>query len=113
MAAGCDFYFAEEVIRLKSEKRGVILEAAIPFAGQADSLPTPELKERYMHILSRCGAQTVLSSGYHSFCMQIRNRYMVDISDKLLAVSAGVSGGTSYTIDYARKKGLETIVINI
>ena len=106
MAAGCDFYFAEEVIRLAREKRGIVLEAAIPFAGQPDSLPTAELKDRYKNILAHCEIQTVLSSHYHSFCMQLRNRYMVDISDKLLAVSAGLVGGTSYTIEYAKRKAL-------
>lgn len=113
MAAGCDFYFAEEVIRLAREKRDIVLEAAIPFAGQASSLPTDELKERYDNILSHCAVQTVLSSNYHNFCMQLRNRYMVDMSDKLLAVSAGLMGGTNYTIDYARRKGLETVIIKI
>ncbi len=113
MAAGCDFYFAEEVIRLAREKRDIVLEAAIPFAGQPDSLPTAELKDRYKDILAHCEIQTVLSSHYHSFCMQLRNRYMVDISDKLLAVSAGLVGGTSYTIEYAKRKGLKTVVIKL
>lgn len=113
MAAGCDFYFAEEVIRLSRERRGVVLEAAIPFAGQQNSLPTDELRLRYKKILDHCEAQTVISSGYHRFCMQLRNRYMVDMSDKLLAVSAGIAGGTDYTIDYARRKGLETIIIKL
>ena len=36
MANGCDMYFGEAILQLKETHKDVTLEAAIPFAGQAD-----------------------------------------------------------------------------
>lgn len=46
------------------------------------------------------------------YCKQafhIRNRYMVDHSSRLICYYDGQLGGTDYTVNYARKKGLDII----
>lgn len=43
----------------------------------------------------------------------IRNRSIVDNSDMVIAFWDGVSKGTKYTIDYANKRNISTIVITI
>ena len=48
----------------------------------------------------------VVSSHYTPYCMQRRDRYMVDHAALVIAVFDGTSGGTRYTIDYAIKKGV-------
>lgn len=42
----------------------------------------------------------------------MRNESMVNLSRYVLAIWDGKSSGTKYTIDYARKKGKQVIVIN-
>ncbi|MBR6115304.1 MAG: DUF1273 family protein, partial [Oscillospiraceae bacterium] len=39
MAEGCDIYFCEAVIALREEHPEIRIEAAVPFAGQADKWP--------------------------------------------------------------------------
>lgn len=43
----------------------------------------------------------------------IRNREIVDNADVVVAFWNGTSKGTKYTIDYANKKGVSTLIINI
>ena len=40
-----------------------------------------------------------------------RNRYMVSLSDSVIAIWDGVSRGTKYTFNYAQRQGKEVIVI--
>jgi len=55
----------------------------------------------------------LISPEYHRGCYHARNRYMVDNADRVIAVYDGSSsGGTAYTVDYARKQGKEIIIIN-
>ncbi|MDO4549571.1 MAG: putative molybdenum carrier protein [Clostridia bacterium] len=55
----------------------------------------------------------VLSPSYHKSCYHLRNRYMVDNSDALMAVWDGKpTGGTAYTVNYAHSQGKQVIIIN-
>ena len=45
--------------------------------------------------------------------MQARNKYMVDSSTVLLACFDGRPGGTMNTILYARRQGVQTVIIDI
>ena len=49
---------------------------------------------------------------YHPYKMQLRNQYMVDNSNIVLAVWNGSSGGTANCVRYARSKNKEIIIIN-
>ncbi len=44
-------------------------------------------------------------------CMLERNRYMVNNSSLVIALFNGLSGGTKSSIDYAKKQGVEIIII--
>ena len=110
MALGCDMYFAESVLELRSQFFGVTIEAAIPCEGQYRRWPT-DAREKYFYLLHQFDRETVLSSRYTPDCMHRRNRYMVDNSDVLIAVWNGSSGGTAYTVKYAREIGRETILL--
>ena len=110
MARGCDFYFAEAVLRLKEERPEVTLEAAVPFEGQANRWPERD-RNRYFHLVSRCDYESLLQTEYTDDCMKRRNYYMVDHSAVLVAVYDGLFGGTLQTINYAKKSGLEVVEI--
>ena|SRR5665647_1963894 len=49
---------------------------------------------------------------YHVSKMELRNRYMVDQSDKIIAVWNGTKGGTYNCVRYAKQKGREIIRLN-
>ncbi|MDO4749339.1 MAG: SLOG family protein, partial [Eubacteriales bacterium] len=63
MANGCDLYFCEAVLRLREEYPDITLEAAIPFAHQAESWPQAE-QERYQRLLLACDKRTLLQQEY-------------------------------------------------
>ena len=55
----------------------------------------------------------IYENGYTPDCMQARNKYMVDSSAVLLACFDGRPGGTMNTILYARRQGVQTVIIDI
>lgn len=65
------------------------LEAAIPFAGQADHWSAADQRRR-MTLLDQCDLETVVQHTYTPGCMNRRNRYMVDRSSLLIAVYDGI-----------------------
>ena len=110
MANGCDMYFGEAVLALKRIKKDVTLEAAIPFAGQADHWKEPE-RSRWQYIYKNSDYITIVSKAYTKDCMNKRNRYMVDNSAVLIAAYNGSKGGTQNTILYAIRSKKEVIQI--
>lgn len=112
MANGCDMYFGEAVLSLRSEHEEVTLEAAIPCEEQAQRWP-PELKKRYERLAAESDFQTVVQRSYTPECMMRRNRYMVDRSAVLIAVYNGTPGGTRNTLLYAMRQGLQVIQLPI
>jgi len=112
MANGCDLYFGEAVVALRSERPDVTLEAAIPYEGQAGTW-APELRKRYFRLAEECDSKTVLHSEYTPSCMMDRNRYMVDHSSVLLAAYNGSPGGTMNTMLYAMRNGVQIIQLPV
>lgn len=108
MAEGADLYFCEAVIQLREEHPDITIEAAVPFAGQADRWPKTQ-KERYDRLLAACDTRTVLRESYTRDCMMARNRYMVDHADILIACYDGQSGGTLNTMRYAIQKDVQIL----
>ncbi|MCL1828610.1 MAG: DUF1273 domain-containing protein [Oscillospiraceae bacterium] len=112
MANGCDMYFGEAVTELRLKYPDILLEAAVPWEGQAEKWASG-LKERYLRLISECDYHTVVSKTYTPDCMKRRNHYMVDSSSSLIAAYNGSPGGTRQTMLYALRKGLELIEIKI
>ncbi len=112
MANGCDFYFAEAVMRLRDEHPEVTLEAAVPCEGQSARWNAAQRK-RYDRLVSECDFYTVLEKEYTPECMLRRNRYMVDASGVLIAAYNGSPGGTRSTLLYALRQGLEIIELPV
>lgn len=108
MAQGCDLYFCEAVLQLRTLHPEVSLEAAIPCPTQSDSWRR-EQRERYQKLLAQCDYETMVQETYTPDCMQRRNRYMVDHATLLITVHGGVPGGTRRTIEYAMRRGLDIV----
>lgn len=112
MALGCDLYFCETVLELRSRRRGVTLEAAIPCEEQAARWRERE-RNRYFSLVEQCDHETMVQHRYTPGCMQRRDRYMVDRSSLVIAAYDGMSlGGTMYTLTYAMRQGLESVILD-
>ena len=78
------------------------------------ALPCPEQSEKwseasralYRRILASADEVRTLSPFYTRGCMLERNRYMVENSAVCVAYLRRRQGGSAFTVDYARKKGL-------
>ena len=112
-ARGVDLVCGEIIAANKlSGLRYLKLICAIPFKQQADKW-SYLWRLRYQEVLKAADRIKLISPEYHRGCYHARNRYMVDNADRVIAVYDGSSsGGTAYTVDYARKQGKEIIIIN-
>ncbi|HWG89118.1 MAG TPA: SLOG family protein [Candidatus Acidoferrales bacterium] len=85
--------------------------AAVPFEGQCSVWPK-ESKFKYTRILDRAAEIHVVSDGgYSSHKMQVRNEWMVDHSDAVVAMFNGTAGGTANCVAYA--EGVHKPIINL
>ena len=109
VAAGADLIFAAIVTGLKEEGYPLFLEAALPYSGRKKSKD-----QGFQKMLAACDKVKAFSERYSRGCYFVRNRYMVDESSRVIAVYDGRdSGGTVYTMQYARAKGKTVQVIKI
>ena len=107
MALGVDTLFALSVLELKKEGYDIKLHCAVPCFNQ-DRLWPKYSQEQYHDILDKADiVKIVTESEYDQFVMNIQNYYMVDNSDKVLAVWDGTPGGTRNCVEYAKEKGKE------
>lgn len=97
MALGVDQWAAHIAYKL-----GIPFVAAIPFEGQ--ELAWPEASQKTYRILRKFASEEVIVSpgGYSADKMQVRNIWMVDNCDSLIAVWDGSKGGTGNCVEYAR-----------
>ena len=105
MARGCDFYFAEAVLSLKTVRPEIRLEAWLPCEGQAARWPQQD-RIRYEELLARCDRVILVEKRYSEGCMLRRNRAMLDQADRLISVYSGGGGGTGQAVAYAKARGL-------
>ena len=93
-ALGVDIWAGESVIDLKRTKKDIELIGAVPFKGQERGW-TEEQRERYEALLKNCDDVVTVSKRFNKNAFYIRDRYMVDNADIILAVyddTRGYSG---------------------
>ncbi len=100
MALGWDQALALAAIELQFP-----LKAVVAFNGMENAWPW-ESKQVYYQILEQAKVVTVVSpEGYHPSKLHIRNHYLVDNSDLMVALWNGdKSGGTASCIEYAKRQ---------
>ncbi len=109
-AIGVDTIAARTVIRLRKEYPNIRLVLALPCPPEYQTRNwTEQQKEEYQEILRQADEKRVLSNKYTRGCMFARNRHMVDNSDTLIYYLRSDKGGTKYTVDYAKRKGIELV----
>lgn len=111
MALGTDMFAAEIVLGLKRKFRDITLTAVLPCRTQAAKW-NKEATARYELILAKCDKVIILQDEYTPSCMNMRNLYMVEHSDCVIAVWSGTEGGTANTIRFAIERHLPITVLD-
>lgn len=109
-ALGFDALAAKTVIRLQESCPGMKLILVLPCQTQTRRWRYEDVEE-YEHIKAQADKVVYTAQQYTPGCMHKRNRHLVDNSSVCVCYLTKDTGGTVYTVNYARAKGLE--VINI
>jgi uncharacterized phage-like protein YoqJ len=89
---------------------GICLEMVSPFDAQAEKWET-EYKKRHDFLFANADIVTMTGHEYTKSAMFVRNRYLVNNADLVLAAYDGQPGGTAMTINYAKKMGVRVCII--
>lgn len=110
-ADGADQYFAEIVVKMQADFPTLRLIAVLPYRKRVDSL---EAREQTKALLRACADVIVIQEDYKPNAYAKRNRYMVENSNRVIAVYDGrEKGGTVNTIrlTHRLKKELREIPV--
>lgn len=109
-ARGFDTLAAQTVLKMKKEYPQLRLILVLPCEDQTRGWRSEDIAV-YEDIMRRSDKVVYVSREYTPDCMHKRNRHLVDHSGTCICYLTRSSGGTAYTVDYARRKGLH--IINI
>lgn len=104
-ALGFDALAARTVIRLRESCPDMKLILVLPCLTQTRGW-RPEDVTEYERIKAQADKVVYTAQRYARGCMHKRNRYMVDHSGICVCYLTKDSGGTAYTVKYAKKQGL-------
>jgi len=112
MARGTDLLAGEAVLSLQPLYPKTRLIAVIPYPKQPYYWED-QWVARYNQVLHRCDETVTIAQNYTDSCFFLRNRYMVDHSNHVIAVMNPEEshGGTVQTIRYAKRQNKSIAVI--
>ena len=106
MAMGTDIWAAEIVLDKKKTNKKLHLICALPHPGFENRRSMTE-KMRFNKIIQRADLVKEINDHYFNGCYQVRNKWMVDKSNLVIAVFNGYKSGTKNTVDYAVSKNIK------
>jgi len=109
-ALGFDTLAAQAILRLQKRYPEICLILVLPCPEQSAGWSS-ENKRIYEEIKAAAHKVVYTSESYTKGCMHKRNRHLADNSSICIAYLTKEKGGTFYTVNYARKKGI--LVINV
>ena len=107
-ALGFDTLAAQVVLRLREHYPQIRLILVLPCRNQTRGWPQDSI-DIYEDIKRRADKVIYTSENYFRGCMQKRNRHLVDSSSVCICYLTKSTGGTAYTVNYARRMGLRVI----
>lgn len=111
VAWGVDIVAAEIVLQHRASDPTIHLICAVPHPGFEKRM-SEAWQRRYQAVLENADIVRTISQTQSRGCYQTRNIWMVDRSARVIALFNGESGGTKNTIEYAKRAGVETVVID-
>lgn len=107
-ADGVDTLAAQTVLKLREEYPHIRLILVLPCRTQTRGWPDEDVRI-YEAIKSAADKIRYTSEEYTRGCMHKRNRHLVDNSSVCVSYMTKNTGGTAYTVDYARKEHVRII----
>lgn len=107
-ALGFDTMAAQAVLRTKEQYPHIRLILVLPFPEHGRRWSEFNRKV-YEEIIVQADEIEYATEHYTRFCMFVRNRRLVDRSCVCVAYQTKDTGGTAYTVKYARSKELRII----
>lgn len=104
-ALGFDTLAAKTVLKLKTVYPYIKLILVLPCEGQAEHWKIED-KIIYEDMKARADKVVYTSKVYYRGCMHKRNRHLVDNSSSCICYLTKETGGTAYTVHYAKEKML-------
>lgn len=108
MAMGIDIWAGQLVLEKKASHPGIHLIAVTPY-------PTfswrwsEEWKQAYTALWEAADHRVTICKGFQQEAFDLRNKWLVDHSSRIIAFFNGSSGGAFNTLEYAVSEGLEHI----
>lgn len=112
LALGIDMWAARIIIKLKQTNPNLKLISAIPCRNHPSKWPKSSQDEWKFIVDNSDEVVLVTDEDYKPYHMQIRNEWMVDRGDYIIAVWDGSLGGTSNCVGYAQDNIKELTIIN-
>ena len=107
-ALGFDTLAAQTVLELKRNYPHIKLILVLPCLSQTRGWSAVDV-EIYENIKRKADKVVYTSQEYTRGCMHKRNRHLVDNSSVCVCYLTEGTGGTAYTVDYAKKNNLTVI----
>jgi len=107
-ALGFDTMAAQTVLALKQNFPHIRLILVLPCKEQTKLWRDAD-KKTYNQILNNADKVVYTSERYHSCCMQERNRHLADNSGFCICYVTKSTGGSAYTAECARRRGVKII----
>lgn len=104
-ALGFDTIAAQSVISMREQYPDIQLIVVVPCQDQ-DKYWNQQDRDTYRQIKKYADEVICLSEKYYKGCMFKRNQHLVDNSRTCICYLTKGSGGTAYTVNYAKSKGL-------
>ena len=109
-ALGFDSLAAQMVLRLRERYPQIRLILVLPCRNQTRGWPQDSI-DIYEDIKRHADKVIYSAENYFRGCMQKRNRHLVDNSSICICYLTKHTGGTAYTVNYARRCSLQ--ILNI
>ncbi len=107
-AIGFDTLASQTILELKQKYPNIRLILILPCKNQSQSWNELD-KQAYTYIKEHADGIFYVSDQYFRGCMHLRNRALVDSSDYCVCWLTQGTGGSAYTVDYAKKKGIPVL----
>ena len=108
MAMGTDIWAAEIVLERKKRNKDLHLICALPHPNFESRRSMTE-KMKFNKIVKKADLVKEINDHYFAGYYQVRNEWMVDRSNLVIAVFNGQKSGTKNTVDYAKGKGVNMV----